>query len=1404
MVRKKTRAKSFNATPIKLKCPELIKPHLQNFENFVKMSASSSCSQKYKIGDFPLILYDAYDCMNAMVAYLHFKEDSTECFLWWEEIHDGNEKQVKFSFATCEVSYEVLKALASQNQFHLIWETIGLQSKNTCVHVCINSNLIVPLNYASEPHVNRCRSKIQTIVKHFYGIAVEEYGKDFVDEEDHVEKFMINHILYSELLLSDGSKLYYQMYGGFFVTKQFTSLPLAKGGILADEMGLGKTVEVLACILLHPRTDIISHEEQIYKNCAAEINNDISENVKSSTKGKRRKNPRMKKEIIVNNSKRQRRNCNNFQDKQIKCRKCGLILDVSETSDLPVCLLCSDGYFSSDSQSSNSSYIYDDDDDSVSSEIEFSELQEDSFFECVCGSEFSVRRKKKTIVQCKNCGLQQHAECVLASITEESFVNYLCPYCWVEPSKEPVPSPATLIVSPSAILYQWEQEISRHIKKDGLKVFLYAGVERHRFINPKDLANYDIVLSSYEIFRKELSHVNVPHGEKQRPLRYPKKFRTLPSPLSAVEWWRICLDEAQMVEGVTTKPSQMALQLKCINRWCVTGTPIQKSIEDLYGLLLFLGYDPYHEKLWWKELLWKPFACGKPDKLAIVLNNVLWRTPKNFVLHQMGIPQQEFLVHKIEFSQIEKVFYESIRSRCIKDFMENIRKYDCEDLNLRNMDKHVLSKILLPLKKLQKACCHFQLAQNNLTDVQKNTMTIPELLDHLLKNASYECEEVHRKLILALNGVAGVFTIKEEYKNACELYKKVLLSVEEHKNVIRTDILQQIHTLHNYSKLLSLWISKTNDYSDIKMIIASENVSDFTEELKSKSAELSETYLQKFTSIMQNCKDMLRQISEEIHKIKSQFKCNTKSLTTSSWWFEILDNMNEDEKKSFIQRIKESLMDAPGRSFLPDSISISDRFHDCSGLGYTLISLSDELHAARSSLIDAVNNITLTPDSNLLNNAIECHLRPTPGHKVPRCLYCKSNDVFCQYESKLFRFNELSVSDEESSDTENICLPQLRKGTHADSEFELILKIFVNYARHRRDLPVHFEDGCNELKLFDALKKEFKQLRSTWIQMSEYVSAIDELEMAKMSMRLLLPGEKPPNPPVPYIIQPHQLQTNMMQLQSDVISNQNLLKKKLGQLFYLQNLKKAQNSEVPFEETCPVCHLKLETSWSVLQCGHSFCLGCMHMLTNSPANSLRTSIRCPVCREVTNTSDIYYIDSPQIANEEICMKGSYSTKISAVIKCLLKIKKKDPSAKSLVFSTWADLLCLLKHALTENEIAFVGLDSRRHFQENLDLFKQSSNVNVLLLPLNVGANGLNIIEATNVLLTEPVLDNSKVLQAIGRVHRIGQTRETVVHKFVISSTIEENLHEIHKNNLSSEAVGNPMTVKDLKHLFDEN
>lgn len=61
--------------------------------------------------------------------------------------------------------------------------------------------------------------------------------------------------------------------------------------------------------------------------------------------------------------------------------------------------------------------------------------------------------------------------------------------------------------------------------------------------------------------------------------RYARRYDRLTSPLMFLQWWRICLDEGQMVDSAVKHSSQIAKCLASVNRWAVTGTPIQKTVE---------------------------------------------------------------------------------------------------------------------------------------------------------------------------------------------------------------------------------------------------------------------------------------------------------------------------------------------------------------------------------------------------------------------------------------------------------------------------------------------------------------------------------------------------------------------------------------------------------------------------------------------------------------------------------------------------------------------------------------------------------------------------------------------------------------------------------------------------------
>ena len=90
-----------------------------------------------------------------------------------------------------------------------------------------------------------------------------------------------------------------------------------------------------------------------------------------------------------------------------------------------------------------------------------------------------------------------------------------------------------------------------------------------------------------------------------------------------------------------------------------------------------------------------------------------------------------------------------------------------------------------------------------------------------------------------------------------------------------------------------------------------------------------------------------------------------------------------------------------------------------------------------------------------------------------------------------------------------VVLEALRRGTWADGEVERIIKFTLQFARKHHAPDTVQEGGVLHVKLFEVYKKEFRQLRVVWRQMNDQASAIDELSMVTLRLRLRLPHELP-------------------------------------------------------------------------------------------------------------------------------------------------------------------------------------------------------------------------------------------------------------------------------------------------------
>ena len=66
-----------------------------------------------------------------------------------------------------------------------------------------------------------------------------------------------------------------------------------------------------------------------------------------------------------------------------------------------------------------------------------------------------------------------------------------------------------------------------------------------------------------------------------RKLRHRKRYAVLPCPLLGIKFWRMAIDEAQMVEADNTKLAEMCLRIAAVHRWCVTGTPFKRGMEGI-------------------------------------------------------------------------------------------------------------------------------------------------------------------------------------------------------------------------------------------------------------------------------------------------------------------------------------------------------------------------------------------------------------------------------------------------------------------------------------------------------------------------------------------------------------------------------------------------------------------------------------------------------------------------------------------------------------------------------------------------------------------------------------------------------------------------------------------------------
>ena len=117
-----------------------------------------------------------------------------------------------------------------------------------------------------------------------------------------------------------------------------------------------------------------------------------------------------------------------------------------------------------------------------------------------------------------------------------------------------------LIIMPTSLIPNWQDEAERFTPQ--LKVLALHGIKRRNQF--KHIGEYDIILSTYALLPRDLKM------------------------LGAHSYHLVILDEAQNIKNPRSKAAQAASQLKTARRLCLTGTPLENHLGELWSLFNFL------------------------------------------------------------------------------------------------------------------------------------------------------------------------------------------------------------------------------------------------------------------------------------------------------------------------------------------------------------------------------------------------------------------------------------------------------------------------------------------------------------------------------------------------------------------------------------------------------------------------------------------------------------------------------------------------------------------------------------------------------------------------------------------------------------------------------------------------
>ena len=253
-----------------------------------------------------------------------------------------------------------------------------------------------------------------------------------------------------------------------------------------------------------------------------------------------------------------------------------------------------------------------------------------------------------------------------------------------------------LIVVPTSLVANWTAELKKFAPH--LSVMVLHGMERHEKRERLDEAN--VAITTYTVLTRDIEE------------------------MKALPWHIVVLDEAQAIKSPDARATRAVCQLDTQNRVCLSGTPIENNLEELWSQFAFLMPGLLGDRRGFTKKFRTPIeknndATCRAQLIQRIQPFILRRTKSEVATE---LPPKHTILRRITLAPDQRELYETIRGTLYETVREQVAERTLAQSRIIVLDA---------LLKLRQACCDPRLVKLRSASGVESSAKLEDLLEML-------------------------------------------------------------------------------------------------------------------------------------------------------------------------------------------------------------------------------------------------------------------------------------------------------------------------------------------------------------------------------------------------------------------------------------------------------------------------------------------------------------------------------------------------------------------------------------------------------------------------------------------------------------------------------------------------